>query len=69
MNYTKFSIRIPKALRDLLKNEAVNESRSLNNQITVILKERYSPPIKTHTSQSHTAVAKNGNRKTKAEVS
>jgi hypothetical protein len=70
MNYSKFSVRIPLALRQQLEAEAANQSRSLAKQLTAILKERYahSPPMKTHTSQSHTTVAKNGNRKTKAEV-
>jgi hypothetical protein len=70
MNYSKFSVRIPLALRQQLEAEATNQSRSLAKQLTAILKERYahSPPMKTLTSQSRTTVAKNGNRKTKAEV-
>jgi hypothetical protein len=71
MKHKTFSIRIPQYLYDLLEAEALSETRNRNKQIIYILKEHYSthaPPMKTLTSQSHTAVAKNSNRKTKAEV-
>jgi len=74
MTTKTFSISIPVEFYDLLKSEADGEFRSLNNQISIILKERYhahAPPVapisKRSVSNSKSR-NKQAGRKTKAEV-
>ena len=73
MNYSKFSIRIPLELRRQLEEEALNQSRSLNNQISTILKERYNahaPPVSPiHSRSVSKSHNKQNGRKTKAAIS
>lgn len=38
----QFSVRIPKSLDEQLQKEAKAQERTKNNQVTFILKERYS---------------------------
>jgi hypothetical protein len=67
MSHKIFSIRIPVDVAEPLEAEASKEVRSLNQQLTVILRERYkahAPPAKTK-SQAHTLSRK---QKTKAET-
>lgn len=72
MDYSKFSIRIEAWLRQQLEKEASDELRSLNNQISVILKERYNahaPPTSTRKQSSQFHSKTNSRRvKTKAET-
>ena len=73
MTHKTFSIRIPVEVAEPLEAEAENEIRSLNQQLTVILRDRYhahAPPIPAQTrSVSKPRNGKQGSRKNKAAIS
>lgn len=70
MENITFSTRLKKYLCDLLDEEASEQSRNRNQQLEMILKERYhahAPPV----APIRSSKSRNGhkaNRKTKAEV-
>jgi len=70
MSHKTFSIRIPIEVADPLEAEASKEERTLNRQLTVILRDRYNkthapPIIPTQTrparAKANTARAKRNN--------
>jgi hypothetical protein len=71
MTHKILSIRIPIEVADSLETEAAKESRTLNLQLTHILRDRYkihAPPVPVRSAEK----SRNGlkaNRKTKAEIS
>lgn len=72
MTHKIFSIRIPLDVAEPLEAEASKEVRSLNQQLTVILRERYhahAPPSPPKRSISKSRNGHKVNRKTKAEIS
>jgi len=71
MSHKTFSVRIPIDVAEPLEAEASQEVRTLNQQITVILRDRYkthSPPTPAHTRSKSPKGQQNG-RKNKAAIS